>query len=86
MLIIWEGASQQETPVTEPISDQNKCDVASEDIQITAPGHLHHSHASVPEQGTSIIGFPYYKMQFLEKTVHLLLIITTSHSELLSLD
>lgn len=36
MLIIWEGAGQCETPVTESISDQNKCDVASEDIQITS--------------------------------------------------
>lgn len=51
MFIIRERAGQQEIPVTVPISDQNKCDVASEDITaliidyaITAPEHLHFSH------------------------------------------
>lgn len=71
-LIVWEGAGQHEIPI--PISDQNKCDVTSEDITalitdyaITVPEHLHHSCLSVLAPGTSIIGFPYYKMQFLEK-------------------
>lgn len=81
MFIIREGAGQQEIPVTVPISDQNKCDVASEDITaliidyaITAPEHLHFSHLSVPGSGTSIIGLPYYKMRFLEKKTGWLII------------
>lgn len=44
------------------------------DYPIPAPEHLHHSHVSVQGQGTSIIGFPYYKMQFLEKETGWLII------------